>query len=263
MESAEVGVGEVDGAVEVEEEEEAEGAGAGEVGGEPDVVVDFGLLHGEAGALADASDESGGDLEGLGEVALGADNFGVLLVDPDGAGEVAEDFFGAVAGFGVRVAGVIRGDGVAAGDLDAAGVGEGAELEHAGDGDFVVAARVGLFALAVVFGAAVFYFADFLVDAVVFLFEVVDGEGCAVLADELADGDAVDPEDVVRLGLLFFGAAVAVGLGDGLDLAIDVVAQAGFVGALVGLDLVHEGGDVRKRAVGRRCLPEGEGGKQG
>ena len=70
-------------------------------------------------------------LKAFDEVAFDADEHVVLLVDPGRSGQVADDVFGAVAGFGLGIAGEVDGDGVAAVELNAARVGEGAEFQQA------------------------------------------------------------------------------------------------------------------------------------
>ncbi len=88
------------------------------------------------------------DFEVVKEVALAANEDAILFVDPGGSDEIAEDLFDFVSGFGVGVAGVVEDDGGAAVEVDAAGIGEGAELEDAGDGEDVVPAGVGGFSFA-------------------------------------------------------------------------------------------------------------------
>ena len=128
------------------------------------------------------------------EVALRADEDAVLLVDPDGADEIAEDLFELVVGFGVGIAGVVEDDGGAAVEVDAARVGEGAELEDAGDGEEVVAAGVGGFA----FGGSLLRDAlwpwRLLCRSCRFLLDFFGGEGFAVAGDDAVDADAVDGE---------------------------------------------------------------------
>jgi hypothetical protein len=141
----------------------------------------------EGEALVDVENEAAADFEVVEEATLAADEDAILFVDPDGAGDVADDAFGLVVGFGVGIAGVVEDDGGAVVEEDAAGVGEGAQLEDAGDGDEVVAAGVGFFALA---GALLATFASFgylLVDAVTFLLSFFGGEGFAVLSNDAVD----------------------------------------------------------------------------
>ncbi len=142
-----VGGDEAEAAVDVVEEKEADLALGIDGGGEPDVVGDMGGGEIEAEALMDVEDEASADFEVVEEVTFGADEDAVLLVDPGGADEVAEGFLELTVGLGVGVAGVVEDDGGAVVERDAAGVGEGAELEDAGDGEDVVAAGVGGFAL--------------------------------------------------------------------------------------------------------------------
>ena len=126
MELAVVGGGEVEAAVDAVDEEDAGAALGVDGGGEPDVVGDVDGGEVEAEALVDVEDEAAADFEVVEEVALAADEDVILLIDPGGAYQVAEDFFGFVAGFGIGVAGVVEDDGGAAVERYAAGVREGA-----------------------------------------------------------------------------------------------------------------------------------------
>jgi len=134
----------------------------------------------------------------------------VLFVDPDGADEVAEDFFKFVMGFGVGVAGVVEDDGGATVDIDSAGVGEGAEFEDAGDSEEVVTTGVGGFAFAGELLAMLLRFGDFFVDAIAFFLDIFVREGLAVAGDGAVDTDAVDGEAfrVGGVGLLDIAFAV-------------------------------------------------------
>ena len=182
------------------------------------------------------------------EAALEVGDLLIGLVDPESTGEVADDLFGAVAGFGVGVTEVVDDNGVATIAGGAARIGEGAELEDAGDGDLLAAARIGLLALPVILFAALCGLPDLLVDAIVFLLQVLGRKGLAVLAEEFADGDAAQPEDPGGRGFAFAEGAMLVGAVERGGFTIDIVALAKFVGALVSFDRMHEGGDVGQRA---------------
>jgi hypothetical protein len=121
-----VGGGEVEAAVDAFEEEEAGAALGVDGGGEPDVGGDVGGGEVEAEALVDVEEEACADFEVVQEMALAADEDAILLVDPGGADEIAEDLLGFVVGPGVGIAGVVEDDGGAAVEIDATGVGEGA-----------------------------------------------------------------------------------------------------------------------------------------
>ena len=188
----------------------------------------------------DVGDEAAADFEVVEEVSLGLDEGVVLLVDPDGADEIAEHGFEAVAGFGVGIAGVVGDDGETVVEGDAAGVGEAAELEDAGDGEDVVATGVGGLVFGFVFFATLFVFGDFFVDAFAFFLCFVGGEGFAVAGGDAIDADAVDGEAFAVGDGGFLRVAVAVQL---LLLGVDVVgvvAAFGFVGFLVALYVVEE-----------------------
>ena len=204
-----VGGDEVDAAVDAFEKEETGAALGVDGGGEPDVGGDVGGCEVEAEALMDVEDEASSDFKVVEEVALASDQDVILLVDPGGADEIAEDFFGFVAGLGVGIAGVVEDDGRAAVERDAAGVGEGAELEDAGDGEEVVAAGVGGLAFGGELFAMLFGLGDFLVDAVAFFLRFFGSEGLAVAGDSAVDADAVDRKALgVGGGGLLEGAVV-------------------------------------------------------
>ena len=158
----------------------------------------------------DIEDEAAADFEVVEEVALAADEDAIVLVDPDGADEIAEDLLEFVVGFGVGIAGVVEDDGGAAVEVDAAGVGEGAELEDAGDGEEVVATGVGGLAFAGALLATLFGFGDLLVDAVALLLYIFGRERLAVSGNDAVDADAVDGEALGVGGSGLLEGAVAV-----------------------------------------------------
>ncbi len=85
--------------VDAVEEKDAGAALGVDGGGKPDVAGDVGGSEVEVEALMDVEDEAGADFEVVEEVTLAADEDAVLLVDPDGADQVAEDFFRSRCGF--------------------------------------------------------------------------------------------------------------------------------------------------------------------
>jgi hypothetical protein len=220
---------------------------------QPDLAVDVGEGDLEAEAVVDVGDQATGDFEVVEEVALGLDHDAVLFIGPDGSDEVADDFFGGVACGGVGVAGVIEDDGGAAVEQDAAGVGEGAELEDAGGGDELVAAVVGVLAFGVIAGAFGFGFGDFLVDAVALFFWLVGGGGGVLAGDDAVDADGVDGEafGVGDGGL--FGDAGGVGVELlGVDV-VGVVLLRGFVGFLIAFEVEDELPGFRERLFVGAC----------
>ena len=73
------------------------------VSGEPDFVVNVGLLEGEAGSLLQIGDEAAGETEIADEVGFEARDVMCFFVDPDYAGQFVDDFFGELVGleFGI------------------------------------------------------------------------------------------------------------------------------------------------------------------
>ena len=126
-----VGGDEAEAAVDLVQKKDARAALAIDGGGKPYLVVNFGGAEVEAETLVDVEDEAAADLEVLEEVAFAADEDAVVLVDPDGADEVADDTFELVAGFGVGIAGIVEDDGGTAAEIDETRVGEDAKLEDA------------------------------------------------------------------------------------------------------------------------------------
>jgi len=127
-------------AVDVIEEEDAGATLAVDGGWKPDFTVDLGRTEVKGESFVDVEDEACTDLEIVQEVAFATDEDTILFVDPDGSDEIADDSFEGVAGFDVGIAGVVDDDGGAAVEVDAAGVGEGAEFEDTGGGEDDVAA---------------------------------------------------------------------------------------------------------------------------
>jgi len=185
-------------------------------------------------------------------MTLSAGEDAVLLVDPNGANEVAECLLELGAGFGVGIAGVVGNDGRTAVEVDAAGIGEGAEFEDAGGGENLVASGVGGLAFALEFGAALFGFGDFLVDVVAFFLGLSGGEGFAVAGDDAVDANAVDGEalGVDGGGFLEVAAIVEFQLLE-VDV-VGVVAGGGFGALFVLLEVENELGDGREGLVGER-----------
>ena len=239
--------GEVEVSVDVVDEENA-GAALGVDGGrEPDVASDVGGAEVEAEALVDVEYEAATNLEVVEEVALAADEDAVLFVDPGGADEIAEDLLGFVVSFGVRVAGVVEDDGGATVEVDAAGVGEGAEFEDAGDGEDLVAVGVGVLAFAFQFGAAGLGLCYLFVDAFAFLLGFIGGERLAVAGHGAVDADSVDGEalGVGGDGLLYVPVVVDLLLFE-VDV-VGVVLIGGFRGFLVAFGVEEELRDWRER----------------
>ena len=168
----------------------------------------------------DIEDEAAADLEVVEEVAFAADEDAVLFVDPDCPDDVADDAFEFVARLCVGVTGEVEDNGRAAVEVDAARVGEIAELEDAGCGEDGVAAGVGVFAFAFVFGATLFSLRDLLVDAIVFFLRFLRGEGLAVASYGAIDAHTVDGDTFGIDGDGFLDAAFAVEV---LLLGVDVV----------------------------------------
>ena len=247
----------MEASVDAVEEQDASAAVGVEGGGEPDVVGDVGGGEVEAEALMDVEEEAAADFEVVEEVALAANEDAVLFVDPGGADEVAKDLFELIVGFGVGIAGVVEDDGGAAVEVDAARVGEGAELEDAGDGEEVVAVGVGGLAFGGSLLATFLGFGDFFVDAVAFFLGIFGGEGFAVTGDDAVDADAVDGEalGVGGLGLLEVAVVVEVLLLD-VDV-VGVVAVGGFGGALVALYVEEESGGMGGRCWRRARVGDG------
>ncbi len=247
----------MEAAVEAEEDEGADLAVGLDVGGEPDFVVDVGVEDVEAGVALDVGEEAAAEFEVVEEVALGANEDLIVFVDPDGADEVADDGLEGVAGLGVGVAGVVDDDGGAAVEVDAAGVGEGAEFEDAGGGDDGVAVGVGGFAFGLEFGAALFGFGDLFVDLVALLLGFFGGEGFAVAGDDPVDLDAVDDEALGVYGGGLFELAVFVEALLLKVIVVGVVVVRGFGCLFVALDVVQELGDGREGRVSGRWLRGG------
>ena len=257
-----VGGGEVNAAVDAVEEEEAGAALRVNGGGEPDVVGDVGGGEVEGEALMDVEEEAAADFEVVEEMALSADEDTVLLVDPDGADQIAKGFLGVVVGFGVGVAGVVEEEGGAVVEVDAARIGEGAEFEDAGGGEEVVAAGVGFATFGGALFAMLFGLRDLLVEAVTFFLSFFGGKGFVVAGCDAVDANAVDGEAFRVGGGGLFEVAVAVEV---LLLEVDVVgvvAVGGFGGALVAFHVEEEGRGGGEGLVGRLLGARGKGKEQ-
>ena len=147
-------------------------------------------------------DKPAADLEGVRKAALEVQQRVLALVDPDGPGEVAEDRFGAVSRVGVWIAAVVHCDGTSAVKGRAPLVAELPQLQHASRGNDLVAARVGRLAGSEPLPALVERLSHFFVDALVLLVKIGRAERFTVLAHQLFDGHALQPEAVV---LAYFG----------------------------------------------------------
>jgi hypothetical protein len=169
------------------------------------------------------------------------------LVDGDGAFHGVDDLLLDVAAF-VRVGDEIEDDGGAAGDLDAALVGEFAELEDVPD-----AGGVGI----VGFGAGLLGFGDGLADGLVALAELIRSERLAVLAEKLGDGGAIDEEGLADGGFGFLEGSLGV-----VFVGLDALAANVFLAELEGAVVVGDGTGLQVRHVGKWGLGSGANGGQ-
>ena len=160
----------------------------------------------------------------------------IVLVDPDGTGEVAEGFLRLAVNGYVVVAGEVKEDRRASVYSGAAGAGELHDGEQLGDGNVRSAG-----------GMAEWSFLSLGDEALhdpLLLLLLAGAERMAVFADELVDFVSVDEEDAEVAGFGGLDAAVAVEPLDGLLLAVGVVFAEGVQLALVGDDFAQEGGGV-------------------
>ena len=238
-----VGGGEAEASVDFVEEEDSSASLAVDGDGKPDFAVDLGGAEVEAEAFVDVEDEATANFEVVEEVAFAADEDAVVLVDPDGADEVADDAFELVVGFDERVAGVVEDDGGAALEIDAAGIGESTEFEDAGGGEDGVATTVGILAAGLVFCAEFLCFGNFLIDAGALFLCFLRSEGLAVASDDAMYRNAVDGEVFGICDVGLFDVAVFVEVVE-LDAdVVGVVLACGFGGLLVALDVEEKAAD--------------------
>ena len=259
---------EAEAPVDLVEEQEACASLAIDRGGKPDLAVDFCGAEVEAQPFVDIEDEAAADLEVIEEVTFAADEDAVLFVDPDGADDIADDALEIVVSFGVGIAGEIEDDGGAAVEVDATWVGEVAEFEDAGCWKNDVATRVGVFAFALAFDAALLCFGDLFVDPIALFFCFFGGKWFAVASDDAVDANAFDGYALcVEDGGLLDGALAVEVLLLGVDV-VGVVLASGFGGFLVAFDIEEEfvdcgkwlgcGGGCRRRRWIRGLLRVGE-----
>ena len=166
------------------------------VGGEPDFVVEVGLLEDEAGTFLEIGEEAAGNVEVADEIGFEAGDFVGLLVDPDDAGEFMDDFFDHFVGLEFGIGLEVEHQDVAAAETFAARVHKLGGTQEGFDANVIVVLFfftffLGLFVFCFLFGFALLDFRDFLLGLLVFLLLLFVAQGFAVFFDERGDFVAV------------------------------------------------------------------------
>ena len=108
------------------------------VGGEPDFVVDIGLLENEAGSLLQIGEEAAGEAEVADEIGFEASDVVGLFVDPDDAGEFVDDFFDQFVRLEFGIGLEIENQNVLAAETFAARIDELAGAQKGFDADVII-----------------------------------------------------------------------------------------------------------------------------
>ena len=214
--------------IEAFEEEDADADVGFHVGGEPDLVVEIGLLEDEAGTLLEIGEQAADKAEIADEVGLETNDFASFFVDPDDAGQFLDDFFDDIAGLVFGIGLEIEDEDVFAVETFAARVDELAGAKKGFDADVIVIFFIfpffpGFFLLGLFFGFALLDVGDFLLRFLVFFFLFFGAEWCAVFFDESGDLIAMQVKEGVFLNLGFLGTAVFFQLGFLLDARAGVI----------------------------------------
>ena len=162
------------------------------VGGQPDFVVEIGLLEDKAGAFLEIGEEAAGEAEITDEIGFETGHVVGLLVNPDDASEFLDDFFLEVAGFVFGVGLKIEHQDVLPVEAFVTRIDELRDAEKGFDADvFVVLVFFAFFfcllILGIFFGVALLNFGDFFLSLLVFFLLVIVTEGLAVFFDEGGD----------------------------------------------------------------------------
>ena len=193
-------VGVASGGVDVEafHEEDADADVGFHVGGEPDFVVEIGLLEDEAGAFLEIGEESAGDAEVADKIGFEAGDFVSLLVNPDDTGKFVDNFFHHFVGLKFGIGLEVEDEDVLAAEAFAAGVDELGGAKKGFDADIGVVFVLlflcfflGFFVLGFFFGFALLDFRDFFLGFLVFFLLLFVAERLAIFFDEGGDFVAV------------------------------------------------------------------------